>query len=186
MKISREHPHYKMPFEQRLEGGEGGSHVDIQVTVFQAGGKPLPGLVQWENAWCSWTSSGTVLCKWWEWGWEFQEVRAWSRCQGTRSRRSHWSLEVSVRTGTLLFTLRVIGNHWGVLSRGEQCSHRAINIFFQCFFLLWYKSHKTYYFKHIWLYASVALWFALWYNSHHHASPKFLAFLNWNSVPIKH
>ena len=68
MKISREHPHYKMPFEQRLEGGEGGSHVDIQVTVFQAGGKPLPGLGQWENAWCSWTSSGTVPCKWWEWG----------------------------------------------------------------------------------------------------------------------
>lgn len=24
--ISREHPHYKMSFEQRLEGGEGGSH----------------------------------------------------------------------------------------------------------------------------------------------------------------
>ena len=39
IKISREHPPYKMSFEQRLEGGEGGSHVDIQVTVFQAGGK---------------------------------------------------------------------------------------------------------------------------------------------------
>ena len=39
IKISREHPPYKMSFEQRLEGGEGGSHVDIQVRVFQAEGK---------------------------------------------------------------------------------------------------------------------------------------------------
>lgn len=30
IKISREHPHYKMSFEQRLEGGEGGSQVDTR------------------------------------------------------------------------------------------------------------------------------------------------------------
>lgn len=54
--ISREHPHYKMSFEQRLEGCEGGSHVDIQVTAFQAEGKTAAWAVQRENAWCSWTS----------------------------------------------------------------------------------------------------------------------------------
>ena len=56
IEISREHPRCKMSSEQRLKGGEGGSHVDIQVTAFQAERKTAAWAVQWENAWCSWTS----------------------------------------------------------------------------------------------------------------------------------
>ena len=50
IEISREHPHCKMSSEQRLKGGEGGSHVDIQVTAFQAERKTAAWAVQWENA----------------------------------------------------------------------------------------------------------------------------------------